>query len=145
MSSGFISLSADPEYVRKKSEHRMNEALLNPADNPIRIYDINSIIFYIGPLTESFLDYGRKLGFVLKKYDTQDPSILISAKFLILSDLDMDLKKRIETINVAACYGLKIFWYSKKSIPHRFMWRFQLCSVGDTIENFWRDVWELVM
>ncbi len=143
MKESFISKSANPEYIRQKNLQRATQPVPMVIEK-VKALQKDSIIFYIGNFNEDFLSYGRDIGFTLIKYDLQDPSILLSGRYLILSDLDMDLRKRIETINIAACYGLQIIWHSRKSIPHRFMWRFQLCVVGDIdVKEFWREVWNM--
>lgn len=140
--SSFVSKSGDEAYIRQRNLHRGIE----PPESQTKIRYIFSqlVIFYIGNLEQSFLDQGDALGFDLRKYKHQDISILLHGSALIVSDPDMEFKKRIETINFAACYGIPVIWFSRKSIPHRYTWRFKLSVVGDVnAKEFWRQVWNL--
>ena len=163
----FISASSDPSYVEQRNLRRGGKSavkqlatmqpekeqetkkisnLFEPSKIPseIKYVLLSPTIFYIGVLSEEFIDYGISLGFTLRKYENIDLSTLIHAKALILIDPDMEFGHYIETTNFASCYGIPIIWFSKKSIPHRYMWRFKLCLVGDIPkEVFWSELWQL--
>ena len=163
----FISASSDPSYVEQRNLRRGGKSairqltnmqpekeqetkkisnLFEPSKIPseIKYVILPPTIFYIGVLSEEFIDYGISLGFTLRKYENIDLSTLIHAKALILIDPDMEFGHYIETTNFASCYGIPIIWLSKKSIPHRYMWRFKLCLVGDiSKEVFWSELWQL--
>ena len=173
MKGQFISASSDPSYVEQRNLRRGGRSairqlanmqpereqkpetetetekisnLFEPSKIPseIKYVILPPTIFYIGVLSEEFIDYGISLGFTLRKYENIDLSTLIHAKALILIDPDMEFGHYIETTNFASCYGIPIIWLSKKSIPHRYMWRFKLCLVGDiSKEVFWSELWQL--
>ena len=164
MKGQFISPSTDPDYVRQRNLRRGGRAAVKQAattetpkkESPSKPFEplqalseikyvvLPPTIFYIGELPEDFIDYGVSLGFTLRKYENVDISTLIHAKALILIDPDMEFGNYIETTNFASCYGIPIIWFSRKSTPHRYMWRFKLCLVGDiNKETFWSELWQL--
>lgn len=145
--SSFFSLSGDVAYLKQRNLRRSMEkkehvVMVEPE---VKYLKLPPTIFCIGSLPEDFIDYGITLGFTLRKYENVDMSILVHAKALILIDPDMEFGKYIETTNFASCYGIPIIWFSRKSIPHRHMWRFKACLVGDiSKEVFWRELWQIL-
>jgi len=143
----FVSKSGDAAFIEQRNLRReakgRNHVVM--VESEIKYLKLPPTIFCIGSLPEDFVDYGLALGFTLRKYEDVDISILLHAKALVLIDPDMDFGKYIETTNFASCYGVPIIWFSKKSIPHRHMWRFKACLVGDiSKEVFWRELWQIL-
>lgn len=152
--SGFVSKSGDKEYIRQKNLHRkisengnLRKQKSSPQvsiENKVNYIFSQVVIFYIGTLEQDILDQGNSLGFDLRKYEHQNIGVLLHGCAIIVSNPDMDLLSRIETLNFAKCYGIPLIWISKKTIPYRYASYFKLMVTGDiNAKEFWREVWDL--
>ena len=133
-------------FISKSRGRAENKAKKEAPSHKITVIkDICTVnyILWIGKDVQDFFKGGKSFGFLCSWLDMKDLSILVHAKCLVVSYVDV-IDDIIRIVNFSCEYGIPVVWLHRHLPPENLFWSFHLMFNEQNKRAFWEKLCLLV-